>query len=348
MSEEPSLTLDELAALVGGQLCFGDNSRRISGVAAIEEATPSDVTFLGNPKYAPALRTSRAGVALVPVDFAGESLPPVIRVTNPSLAFARLVERFSPAPVSYAPGVHATAVLGNGVVLGEGVSIQPYAVLEAGVRVGAGTVIGAHCFLGQEAEVGSGCLLHPRVTVAQRCRIGDRVILHSGCVVGSDGFGFEMLDGQHVKIPQVGNVVIEDDVEIGANATLDRARFGRTRVGKGTKIDNLVQVAHNVEIGRNCLIVSQVGISGSTRLGDHVVLAGQVGVVGHIQIADKVVVGAQSGVSKSLPASGMYMGSPAVPAEEYREQVALIRRLSKWVERVLRLEKTVFPKQESR
>jgi UDP-3-O-[3-hydroxymyristoyl] glucosamine N-acyltransferase len=344
MPGNPSLTLNELAALVGGQLCFVADDRRISGVASLSEAGPADASFLGNPRYAPDLRTSRAGVALVPEGFTGESAPPLLRVPNPSLAFSQLVEHFAPAPVVYPPGVHPTAVLAPDVVLGRDVSIQPYAVLEAGVRVGEGTVIGAHCFLGQGASVGANSLLHPRVTVAHRCQIGDRVILHSGCVVGSDGFGFETVQGRHLKIPQTGIVVVEDDVEIGSNTTVDRARFGRTRIGSGTKIDNLVQIAHNVELGSHCLIVSQVGISGSTKVGDSVILAGQVGLVGHIEIAGGVVVGAQSGVSKSLPEPGMYIGTPAVPAGEYREQVALIRRLPKWVERVLRLEKSTQPK----
>jgi UDP-3-O-[3-hydroxymyristoyl] glucosamine N-acyltransferase len=344
MSAEITLTLQELAARVGGQLCFGGPTRSVSGVASIEDAGPEEVTFLGNSKYASALRTSRAGVVLVAQDFQGESLPPVIRVENPSLAFSGLVDLWAAPPVVYPPEIHPTAVVGEGVVLGAGVSVQPYAVLEQGVRVGSRTVIGAHCFVGRETVIGAECLLHPRVTVAHRCRLGDRVILHSGCVVGSDGFGFETVKGRHQKIPQVGIVILEDDVEVGANTALDRARFGRTRVGRGTKIDNLVQIAHNVEIGEDCLVVSQVGISGSSKLGNHVVLAGQVGLVGHIRVADGVVVGAQSGVSKSISESGMYMGTPAVPAAEYREQVALIRRLSKWVERVLRLEKVIFPK----
>jgi len=345
-----NLSLSQLAALVGGQFSFpasapgemaASGNLVITGVAGAAEASPSEATFLGNPKYIPALKRSLAGVALVPLDFKDEVPPLLIRVENPSLAFAKLVEHFAPTPILWAPGVHPTAFLGEGVVLGEGVSVQPYAVLEAGVCVGEGTVVGAHCYLGHGASLGAGCFLHPRVVVGERCVVGNRVILHSGVVLGSDGFGFENVAGRHVKIPQVGVVQVDDDVEIGANTTVDRARFGRTWIREGTKIDNLVQIAHNVVVGRHALIVAQAGISGSTRLGDRVTLAGQVGVVGHIEIGDGVVVGAQSGVSKKLDSNALYMGTPAVPAVEYREQVALIRRLHKLVDRVAELEKAL-------
>jgi UDP-3-O-[3-hydroxymyristoyl] glucosamine N-acyltransferase len=342
MAANSAVTLQELAALVGGQLCFkGDASPglKITGVASVAEATPSEATFLGNLKYLQALRRSQAAAVLVSEDFAEEVAPVLIRVPNPSLAFARLVAHFAPQPVSFPAGIHPTAVLGEWVQLGERVSIRPFAVVEAGASIGSDTVIGAHAYVGHDARIGANCLLHPRVTVAARCRVGDRVILHAGVVLGSDGFGFENDKGRHVKIPQVGIVQVDDDVEIGANTTVDRARFGRTWIGAGTKIDNLVQIAHNVVIGRHCLIVAQVGISGSTRLGDHVTLAGQVGVAGHLEIEDRVVVSAQSGVTKTLGAGGMFMGSPAVPAGEYREQVAQVRRLHKLAERLQKLEK---------
>jgi UDP-3-O-[3-hydroxymyristoyl] glucosamine N-acyltransferase len=260
-------------------------------------------------------------------------------VANPSLAFARLVEFFAPKPPVFASGVHPTAVLGEGVVIGEGASIQPFAVLEPGVVVGAGSIVGAYCYLGHESKLGEHCLLHPRVTIASRCVVGNRVILHSGVVLGSDGFGFEWTGGRHVKIPQVGIVQVDDDVEIGANTTVDRARFGRNWIQEGCKIDNLVQVAHNVVVGKHTLLVAQAGISGSTQLGARVTLAGQVGVAGHLQIGDGAVVSAQSGVSKSLPGAALYMGSPAQPAQEFREQVAMVRRLGRLQERVARLEK---------
>ena len=336
------INLQQLAALVGGQLSFeGDTPLWISGVASIAEAAPDEVTFLGNPRYLPGLRLSKAAAVLVPEDFAEEVPPLLVRVANPSLAFARLVEFFAPKPPAFAAGVHPSAVVGQGVRIGEGASIQPFAVLEPGSVVGAGYVVGAHCYLGQDSKVGDFCLLHPRVTVAARCVVGNRVVLHSGVVLGSDGFGFEWTGGRHVKIPQVGIVQVDDDVEIGANTTVDRARFGRTWIQEGCKIDNLVQIAHNVVVGKHSLLVAQAGISGSTHLGERVTLAGQVGVAGHLQIGDGAVVSAQSGVSKSLAGAALYMGSPAQPAAEFREQVAMVRRLGKLQERVQRLEKAI-------
>ena len=333
------MTVSELAALVGGQLASGaDGSAKISGAAALAEALPGEVTFFGNPKYLLKLRASRATVALVPLAFAEEVPAACIRCENPTLAFSKVIEKFAPPPVHFAPGVHPTAVVAPGVRLGAGVSIQPHAVIEAGASVGDGTVVGAHSYIGHEAQIGGGCLIHPRVMIGFRCKIGSRVILHSGAVLGGDGFGFELQDGRHVKIPQIGIVQVDDDVEIGANSTVDRARFGRTWIGEGTKIDNLVQIGHNVVIGKHCILCAFVGVSGSTKIGDYVTLAGQVGTVGHVEIGDGVIVGAQAGVSKTLAVKQIYMGSPAVPAREWKEQVAQIHSLHKLRARVARLE----------
>ncbi|MEA3207090.1 MAG: UDP-3-O-[3-hydroxymyristoyl] glucosamine N-acyltransferase [Chthoniobacter sp.] len=333
------LTVQELAALVGGQFASEvDASRRIHGAAAVGDAGEGHVTFFGNAKYLPQLKSSRATAALVPLDFR-EPIPPIaIRVENPSLAFAGLLTRFAPAPIRFAPGTHPTALLGRDVVLGANVSIQPFVVVEDGARIGDNTVLGAYTYVGHGAAVGADCQLAPRVTVGAGCIVGNRVIIHSGAVLGSDGFGFEFSGGRHVKIPQTGIVEVEDDVEIGANVTIDRARFGRTWIGEGTKIDNLVQIAHNVVIGKHCLIVAQTGISGSTRLGQYVTLAGQVGVVGHIEIGDQVVVGAQGGVTKSIRAKEVLWGTPAVPIRQSKEQIAGVRRLAKLQDRVARLE----------
>ena len=333
------MTVSELAALVGGQLASGaDGSAKISGAAALAEALPGEVTFFGNPKYLLKLRASRATVALVPLAFAEEVPAACIRCENPTLAFSKVIEKFAPPPVHFAPGVHPTAVLAPGVRLGAGVSIQPHAVIEAGASIGDGTVVGAHSYIGHEAQIGGGCLIHPHVMIGFRCKIGSRVILHSGAVLGGDGFGFELQDGRHVKIPQIGIVQVDDDVEIGANSTVDRARFGRTWIGEGTKIDNLVQIGHNVVIGKHCILCAFVGVSGSTKIGDYVTLAGQVGTVGHVEIGDGVIVGAQAGVSKTLAVKQIYMGSPAVPAREWKEQVAQIHSLHKLRARVARLE----------
>ena len=334
-----TLTVQELAALVGGQFALpADGAKTILGGAAIADAGEGDITFFGNAKYLAALKSCRATAALVPLDFTEEIPPIAIRVQNPSLAFATLIEKFAPAPVRFAPGVHASAVIGRDVTLGEGVSVQPFVVIEDGASIGSGSVIGAHGYIGHGAKLGADCLLHPRVTVGTSCVIGHRVILHSGVVLGSDGFGFEFSAGKHVKIPQIGIVQIDDDVEIGANTTIDRARFGRTWIGEGTKIDNLVQIAHNVVIGRHSLVVALTGIAGSVKIGNYVTIAGQVGIVGHIEIGDQAIVAAKSGISKNIPAKEVVWGSPSLPMREAKEQLALVRRLPKLYDRVKRLE----------
>jgi len=338
----PQFTVQELAALVGGQfVSAADGKKTIVGAAAVADAGEGHVTFIGSAKYLAQLKTSRATAALVSLDFSETISAVAIRVENPSLAFAQLLEKFAPEPIRFAPGVHPTAIIGRGVELGENVSIQPYVVIEDGARIGANSLLGAHTYIGHEASLGADCQLAARVTVGARSVLGSRVIIHSGAVLGSDGFGFELADGRHVKIPQTGIVQIDDDVEIGANVTIDRARFGRTWIQEGTKIDNLVQIAHNVVIGRHCLIVSQAGISGSTRLGNYVTLAGQVGVVGHIEIGDQTIVAAQSGVSKSLGPKQVVFGYPAMPLRESKEQLARIGRLPKLYERVKQLEQIV-------
>jgi UDP-3-O-[3-hydroxymyristoyl] glucosamine N-acyltransferase len=334
------LTVQELAALVGGQFASeADGQKKIRGAAAIADAGVGQVTFFGNAKYLSQIKASLATAALVPLDFSEAISAVAIRVANPSLAFAQLLEKFAPAPILLVPGVHPTAVIGREVALGENVSIQPFVVIEDGSQIGANTVIGAHGYIGHEARIGADCQLAPRVTVGARSIIGARVIIHSGAVLGSDGFGFEFAGGRHVKIPQTGIVQIDDDVEIGANVAIDRARFGRTWIQEGSKIDNLVQIAHNVVIGKHCIIVSQTGISGSTRLGNYVTLAGQVGVVGHIEIGDQVIVGAKGGVSKNVAPKEVIWGSPvAGPIREAKEQVAALRRLPKLLKRVTQLE----------
>ncbi len=311
------------------------------------DAGEGHITFFGNAKYLPQLKASRATAALVPRDFAETISAIAIRVENPSLAFAQLLGKFAPAPLHFAPGVHPTAVVASTVILGENVSIQPYAVIEDGAQIGANTIIGAHGYIGHESRIGTDCQLAPRVTVGARTIIGSRVIIHPGTVLGSDGFGFEFVGGQHVKIPQTGIVQIDDDVEIGANVTIDRARFGRTWIQSGTKIDNLVQIAHNVVVGKHCILCAQVGISGSTRLGNYVTLAGQVGTVGHIEIGDQAIVGAQSGVSKNIGPKEVWFGYPAMPMRESKEQLARIARLAKLTERVKKLEQLLGAAQKS-
>lgn len=342
-----TLTLREVLEISGGERLAGPDAVEISGVNALAEAGPGELSFFANPKYLTALRRSRASAVFVPAGFvppapAGELMagghPALIAVANPSLAFAGIVDRFAPPPVTPAPGIAPTAIVGRNVVIGAGVCVQPYAVIEDGVQLGDGVVVGAHVFIGADCCIGGGSLLYPHVTIRERSRLGARVIIHSGTVIGSDGFGFEWAGGRHVKIPQIGSVEIEDDVEIGANSTIDRARFGRTIVGTGTKIDNLVMIGHNVVIGPHCLLVAQTGISGSTRLGERVTLAGQAGVVGHVEIGDRAVIAAKTGVSKDVPADTVMFGIPAEPLAKAKEQIANVRRLPKLAERVRQLE----------
>ncbi len=323
----------------GGEL-VGDPSLQISGPASLAEATLGEISFFGNRKYIGLLRKTRASAVFVPADFAEAITPAQIRVSNPTKAFEQVVLKFAPKPITFAPGIHSSAVVHPSARLGERVSIQPCAVIEAGARIGDDTIIGAGSYIGHETVIGSASLIYPRVTIRERSRIGSGVIIHSGAVIGADGFGFEMVDGRHQKIQQLGIVQIDDDVEIGANTTVDRARFGRTWIQQGVKIDNLVQIAHNVVIGKNSVIVSQTGISGSARVGERVTMAGQVGIVGHVEIGDGTIIAAQSGVSKSLP-GGVWFGYPAVPFAEAKKQFAWVHRLGKLFARVKEIEKKV-------
>jgi len=332
-----TFTLEQLAKTSGGQL-VGDPSLRITGAASLAEATPGEISFFANPKYIGLLRKTRASAVFVPLHFADTLDVAQIRVSNPTKAFEQIVLKFAPKPITFAPGIHPTAVVDPSEQLGERVSIQPHAVIEAGVTIGDDTIIGAGSYVGHETIIGSSCLIYPRVTIRERSRIGSRVIIHSGAVIGADGFGFEMVDGRQQKIQQLGIVQIDDDVEIGANTTIDRARFGRTWIQQGVKIDNLVQIAHNVVIGKDSVIVAQTGISGSTRVGQRVMMGGQVGIVGHLEIGDGTAIGAQSGISKSTQ-GGAWFGSPAVPLAEAKQQIAWVHRLGKLFARVKEIEK---------
>lgn len=332
-----TFTLEELATDSGGEL-IGDPSLQITGAASLVEAAPGEISFFGNRMYIHLLRKTRASAVFVPTDFSESTDAAQIRVSNPTKAFEQLVMKFAPKRITFAPGIHESAVVDPSAQIGKNVSIQPHAVIEPGTKIGDNTTIGAGSYIGHDTTIGSDCLIYPSVTIRERSRIGSRVIIHSGAVIGADGFGFEMIDGRHEKIQQLGLVQIDDDVEIGANTTVDRARFGRTWIQRGVKIDNLVQIAHNVVIGKNSVIVAQTGISGSTRVGERVTMAGQVGIVGHVEIGDGTIIAAQSGVSKSLP-GGVWFGYPAVPFAEAKKQFAWIHRLGKLFARVKEIEK---------
>lgn len=334
-----SLTTREIAELVGGELC-GAPDVIIRGVAGVRDARPGEITFLAHPRYQSALLTSAASAVLVAPDFA-DALPGkvLIRVANPSRAFTLVVQKLVPAPVRPVPGIDVTARIAPTAQLGENVCIQPFVVIEDGVVIGARTVIGAGSFIGHDSVIGDDCHIYPSVTIRERTRIGNRVILHPGVVLGADGFGFETIRGEHQKVPQVGTVEIGDDVEIGANSCVDRGRFGTTRVGRGTKIDNLVQIGHNCVIGEHCVICAGTGIAGSVVIGNRVTLAGQVGVAGHLTIGDGAIIGAQAGVAQDVPPGAVMLGAPAEPHMKFKRTVAAMQRLPELLARVRELEK---------
>ena len=334
-------TVKEIAELIGGQI-VGDPGLVVTGISGIKEAVAGDITFLANPKYFPLLEKTQASVVITPFDTQA-LLKTIIRTQNPSLAFAKLMSLVVPsAGGKYHPkGIHPTAIIGNGVSLGKDAAIGAYTVVEDNVSIGDKAVIHAGCYLGHNSKIGRETLLYAHVSIREEVIIGDRVIIHNGTVIGSDGFGFATVDGLHHKIPQIGTVEIGDDVEIGANVTIDRARFDKTVIGKGTKIDNLVQIAHNVVIGQNSIIVAQVGISGSTTIGKSVILAGQAGLVGHINIGDNAVVMAQSGVNKSVPAGVAVWGYPAKPIGIARRVNAAVQNLPKLYNTITELKKRI-------
>jgi UDP-3-O-[3-hydroxymyristoyl] glucosamine N-acyltransferase len=331
-------TVRSLAELVGGVVRGDGADTGITGVNDLTSAGPSEISFLGNAKYERQARESRAGAILASAADAAKLEGTRIEIASPNEAFTRIVKLFAPSAVRYEPGVHPTAVVAADAQLGADVTVQAHAVIGAGARIGAGTVIGAGCFIGQEAVLGENCLLYPHVTIRERCLIGARVILQSGVVIGGDGFGYDFKDGRFVKIEHTGIVQIDDDVEVGTNATIDRARFGRTHIGAGVKIDNLVMIAHNVTVGPHCVIVAQSGIAGSTTLGSYVTVAAQAGLVGHITIGDRAILTAQSGVTKDIPAGAQMTGSHARPTREYIKLEAHATRLPDLFARVKALE----------
>ncbi len=334
------LTAAAIAEAVGGRL-LGDPSVAVGGVAPLDRASRRDLSFLGMAKYASVFTTSHAGVVLVSPELADTpgQAPARIVVERPQEALLTLLPKFhrlGAAPV----GVHATAVIGTGVHLGKDVSIGPYAVLGDGVRLGDRTIVGPHCSVGDGVEVGEGSHLFPSVTVYAGSRIGRRVTLHSGVRIGSDGFGYVQRDGQHLKIPHVGRCVIEDDVEVGANTTIDRGSIDDTVVGAGTKIDNLVQIGHNVRIGRACLIMAQAGIAGSVIVEDGCMLLGQVGVSGHLTIGKGARLAAQAGVFGDIPAGETWSGYPARPHKVALRAQAALFKLPSLLRRIERLLET--------
>ncbi len=319
------MTVKEIAALIGGTV-EGDKNIDIKSIKPIEEAGPEDLTFVANPKYLKAMETSRAAAAICNKDISLTACT-AIKVANAYLGFARIMQHFHPRKRKTI-GVHPQAYVSENARIGQDVNIYPGAYIGDEAVIGDRVDILPGCFIGDQTTIGEDTLLYANVTIYHACRIGARVIVHSGTVIGSDGYGFASDEQEHHhKIPQVGCVIVEDDVEIGSNCSIDRAVMGATRIGQGTKLDNLIQVAHNVQIGKHCFIVSQVGISGSSKIGSYCKLAGQVGVVGHIEVEDRCIIAAQSGVHNNVKSGEIYLGSPARPMSETRKIFAIQAKL---------------------
>lgn len=327
---EIAFSAEEIAALVEPLAQRGSTPAAVTGIAALGSAAAGDLSFLGNPKYRADVGQTRASVVLVPPDYDGGPSEDqlFLVVENPSLSLAcvcaRIEQLLWPRP---APGIHPTASVAAGAEIASSATIGPLCVIEAGARIGERAHLQAQVFVGAGARIGADCWLMPGSQVATECELRERVRLQPGAIVGSDGFGYEWSEGRHQKVPQIGSVLVDVDVEIGANSTIDRARFSRTTIGEGTKIDNLVQVAHNVSIGRHCLLCAQVGVSGSATIEDFVILGGQAGVAGHITVGKGVKAGGRSGITADAPAGAYLNGMPAMPYLLERRIVVLQRRL---------------------
>ena len=323
------MTVRELAEILGA-VCEGDGGLEISGVASIETARASEVSFAAGKKAAGLAAGSHAGCLIVAHDFPadGAARRPVIRVTDPRSAFARVIAHFHP-PEPVLPGIHPSAVIGEQVELGNGVAIGPHATIEARARIGDGTSIGPGCFVGQGATLGRNCRLAPRVTIHRGVTVGDRTILHAGVVIGADGFGFAMMAGRYQKFPQIGTVRIGNDVEIGANSCVDRATLGKTLIDEGSKLDNLVHIAHNCRIGKHVVIAAQTGFAGAVVIEDYAIIGGQVGIGDKARVESRAVLGSGAGVltSKIVRAGEVMWGTPARPLREYLEQLASLGKV---------------------
>ena len=333
------MTLAQIAKAVKGRV-VGDDALLVKGVSGIKEAGPDDLTFLANPKYLPLAKDTRAVAIIVGKDVLVEGKT-VIQTSDPSMAFSTVVAMIKEDLTPVFKGIHPTAVIDPSVVIGAGAGIGPHVVIEKNARIGARTMICAGTYVGQKTSLGEDCLIYPNVTLREAVVIGNRVAIHSGTVIGADGFGYVPVDGKHVKIPQMGTVVIEDDVELGACVTIDRARFDRTLIGRGTKLDNLVHIAHNVQVGQDCLIIALAGIAGSAVIGDRAIIAGQVGVAGHVHVGAGALVAAQTGITKDVPPGTKMFGTPAQEYKTYIRQMGLVGRLPQYVERISALEEKI-------
>ncbi len=337
-------TLQEIAALVDGNI-LGESEIEFTGATGLEQAGSTDITFAVEPHLA-AAELCQAGAVIVPKTIAAYAKP-AIQVENPRAAFTKLLELFTP-PLKIKREIHPTAIVGEHVKIGKNVAIMPYVVIADEAIIDDDVVLYPHVYVGQGAKIGSGTMIYPNVTIREFCQIGERVIIHSGSVIGSDGFGFVTQAGTHSKVPQVGNVVIEDDVEIGANVGIDRATTGSTLIKRGTKLDNLVHIAHNVQIGEAGLIVAQTGIAGSTKVGHHVTFAGQCGCVGHIEIGDHCIFAARTAPISDVPSGSFYGGFPARPHKEWLKVQAGLHKTPDMIKKMRELEKRLAELEKQR
>ncbi|MBU4200421.1 MAG: UDP-3-O-(3-hydroxymyristoyl)glucosamine N-acyltransferase [Verrucomicrobia bacterium] len=335
-----NLTVAEIARRLNG-LVEGNGEALITGLSGIREAQAGQLTFIATPRYAITAGATKATAVIVAEDWNRPCSATLIRVKNPDKAFAEVAQWFAPPPIVFKPARHPTAVIAGDAQLGNDVFIGPHCVVESGAIIGNRCVLVAACYIGHGTVIGDDCKFYPHVTLREYAQIGNRVIIHNGAVIGSDGFGYVQEGAVRKKIPQIGIVAIGDDVEIGANVTIDRARFGQTRIGNGVKIDNLVQIAHNVIIGDNAVVVAQVGISGSTCVGERTILAGQVGIAGHLVIGSDVIAGAQAGISKDIPSGTFVLGSPAYPYDKATKIFAHTARLPELKAKVAAMEERI-------
>jgi UDP-3-O-[3-hydroxymyristoyl] glucosamine N-acyltransferase len=340
------VTLGDIAKLLGAEL-VGDAQTLITSVASLDSTSPGSISFIENEGLFNAAMDSQASAIIAPDSLSAKmrrserkGSKPTVLTGNPRLAFAKVMEYLQPL-VMPEPGIHPTAVVEPSAYIGEGVTVGAFCYVGHHAHIGDGTVLYPHVVIGDGAQIGGASILYPSVVINHHVHIGQRVRIHSGSVLGGDGFGYVMDNGVHHKVPQVGTVIVEDDVEIGANVTIDRATMGATRVGAGTKIDNLVQVAHNVQIGRNCIVCGQVGLSGSCVIEDDVVMAGQVGLRDHIKIGKGAILGAKSGIMNDIGAGEFVIGSPAVSHRDYMKMEAAARKLPETTRSLRRLERQV-------
>lgn len=335
-----SRTAEEIARMVSGEL-HGDSNQSISGFGGLEDASENEITFVQEEKYLPLLEKSLSNCVLASFDLKNKiQKKTVIYVKDPCLSFISLVNDLV-SKKEHLFGIHSSCVIGENVKIAEDASVGPYTVVGNNVEIASNVVIVGQCYIGNNSKIGEWTKIYSDVSIYNGTCIGERVVIHSGVVIGGDGFGYVQRQGKHIKMPHLGGVSIEDDVEIGANTSIDRGKFKNTRIGRGTKIDNLVHIGHNVSIGEDCLIVAQAALGGSCKVGNEVIIAGQVGITNGIEVGERTIIAAQSGVTKSLPSSGVFWGTPARPLSETKEQLVLMNQLKDMRKRILDLEKKV-------